>query len=213
MIYAGRQIWPSPKSNPKKSSQINPFIPWTFYVALQYLVRKSQADASLKPSSAHPSSIVPYPSPMISPRGPGTSYHQRTPSMNTSDRFGTFQSTTNNNMNNLSEASYATTTTTTTNNGISTSTTPIGSKRTINGLTMTTILDNAQILDSTYFLRSRLSALKATIPLAKVFEAQIEEEIEGGREGTEERIVGLARFLPGGAAAAAAEEGSRGKEG
>lgn len=45
-------------------------------------------------------------------------------------------------------------------------------------------------------MRSRLGALKTTIPLARVFEAQIEEEMEEGEAVTRERLVGLVRYLP-----------------
>ncbi|KAL9030780.1 MAG: hypothetical protein Q9196_001130 [Gyalolechia fulgens] len=154
------------------TTKLNPSIPWTFYVVLQYLVRKAQADASPKPPSRSEmqSSATPYGSPVISPTA---RYRPRKPSMNTSDRFGAFQTGPGEGF-------------------ISSSNQTTPKKRAASFA----ILDYARVLDSMHFLRSRLNALTATIPLAKVFEIQINEEIESGEAGTRERLVGLARFLP-----------------
>ncbi|KAL9597886.1 MAG: hypothetical protein Q9219_004839 [cf. Caloplaca sp. 3 TL-2023] len=138
--------------------------------AAKYLVRKVQANPSSNPPSRNGlSSGTPKSSPMTSPTGP---YHSRKPSMNTSDRFGAFHPGPKRSSTNSGQ------------------TTPNGNSSCVTGP------DNARLLDSRHFLRSRLSALKATIPLAKVFEAQIDEEIEGGEAATRDRLVGLARFLP-----------------
>ncbi|KAL8937352.1 MAG: hypothetical protein Q9216_004469 [Gyalolechia sp. 2 TL-2023] len=159
--------------------KMNPYVTWTFYVVLQYLVRKAQADPSPKPTdgwSRIPPSITPYSSPVTSP---AASYQSRKPSMNTSDRFGAFRS-------GPSEGFI-------TSNSSSSTDRPTIPNKCVNS---PAVLDSARILDLMHSLRSRLNALKATIPLARVFEAQINEEIESGEAGTRERLVGLARFLP-----------------
>lgn len=135
-------------------------------MALQYLIRREHAGSWSKARSLPE---TPHESPMTSPIG---HYHSRRPSVSTSDRFGTF---------------HTRTSTTSHENGQRTPSQPSSAKGT---------LDSARSMDWMHSLRSRLGALKATVPLARVFESQIDEEIEGGEAVTRERLVGLVRYLP-----------------
>ena len=141
-------------------------MPWAFYVALQYLVRREQA-YSLSNPRVLPD--TPQESPLTSPIA---NHDSRQASGNTSHRFASF---------------HTKPSTTSLENGHRAPGRQSSAKRTV---------DSARSMDWMHSLRGRLGALKATIPLARVFKAQIEEEIEGGEAVTGERLVGLVRYLP-----------------
>lgn len=141
-------------------------MPWAFYVALQYLVRREQACSQANPRVLPD---IPNEPPLTSPIG---HHHSRQASSNTSHRFGAFHTKP------------------------STASLENGHRAPSRQSSVKGTVDSARFMDWMHSLRCRLGALKVTIPLARVFEAQIEEEIEGGEAVTRERLVGLVRYLP-----------------
>ena len=139
---------------------MNPFIPWTFYVVLQYLIRTTEAKERMPTSRPHVNS--PPPETTEAYRD-----YSRHPGTTTSDRYGSYGSTAS--------------------SGFSTPHSRTSAE--------SPLLAKGRLLDSIETLRFGLSALKATNALAKAFEAQINEEIEGGEAVTKARSVGLVDFF------------------
>ncbi|KAL9028247.1 MAG: hypothetical protein Q9196_003359 [Gyalolechia fulgens] len=132
----------------------------------KYLVRREQACSQPNPR------VLPD-TPHESPVTPSIGHHHsRQASSNTSYRFGAF---------------HTKPSTTSLGNGHGAPSRQSSAKGTV---------DSVRSMDWMHPLRRRLGALKVTIPLARVFEAQIEEEIEGGEAVTRERLVGFVRYLP-----------------
>lgn len=135
-------------------------------MALQYLIRREHGGSW---SQARSLPGTPHESPRASAIG---HYHPRRSSVSTSRRFGAFQAR-------PSTASHGN-----------------GPRMGCGASSAKGTLHSARCMEWRQSLRSRLGALKATVPLAGVFERQIDEEIEGGEAVTHERLVGLVRYLP-----------------